>query len=331
MKWTCGMEYKDYYKILGVDKGADAKAIKKAYRKLAREYHPDVKPGDKVAEARFKEINEAYEVLGDPDKRSRYDQLGANWERFQQGGGRPGDFDWSQYAGGTGGAPGGVRYTTNVEDLRDLFGGDFQFSDFFSQLFGGGIPGGAPGAGGRGGRGGYTPRPRRGQDYEQEVPITLAEAYHGTARRLDKEGRQLEVKIPAGAATGTRVRFGGEGGAGTAGGSAGDLFLRVVVEPDARFERRGDDLVTTATVDLYTAVLGGEAPVETLSGGHLMLRIPPGTQPGSTIRLRGQGMPRLRQAEEKGDLLVKIAVRLPRDLTEEQRSLFEELKRMSQT
>ena len=157
MKWTCSMEYKDYYKILGVDKGADAKAIKKAYRKLAREYHPDVKPGDKAAEARFKEINEAYEVLGDAEKRARYDQLGANWERFQQGGGRPGDFDWSQYAGAPGGQPGGVRYTTNVnmEDLQDLFGGDFQFSDFFSQLFGGG----APGAGSRG----ATPRPRRGR------------------------------------------------------------------------------------------------------------------------------------------------------------------------
>jgi curved DNA-binding protein len=324
------MDYKDYYKTLGVPKDADQKAIKRAYRKLARELHPDVRPGDKSAEARFKEVGEAYAVLSDPEKRKKYDQFGANWEQFQNAGGRPGDFDWSQWAAGQ---PGGgrVRYTTNAEDLRDLFGENAEFSDFFTQLFGGmpggmGGVGGMPGAAGR--RAGARPGPRAGQDYEQEVPITLREAFSGTTRILQKDGRQLEVHIPPGARTGTRVRMRGEGAAGAGGGPAGHLYLRIVVEPDSRFEREGDDLVTRVPVDVYTAVLGGEAPVPTVTGGTLMVRIPPGTQNGATIRLRGQGMPRLRAPAERGDLRVQVNVRLPRELSERERELFEELRRL---
>ena len=314
------MEYKDYYKILGVSKDADEKEIKRAFRRLARKYHPDVNPGDPQAEERFKEINEAYEVLSDPEKRRKYDQLGAEWYRWQQAGGRPGDFDWSQWVST---APGGqrvyVRYGT-PEDLQDLFGEGSPFSDFFSQIFGG--MGAAPGGFE------YRVRPQRGQDYEQEVEISLREAYQGTTRILQKDGRRLEVKIPPGARTGTRVRIVGEGGPGAAGGEAGDLYLRVRVRPDPQFERRGDDLYVTVPVDLYTAILGGKVRVPTLNGA-VMLTIPPGTQNGRVFRLRGKGMPRLRQPEQHGDLYAKVDVRLPTHLTPRQRELFEELRRIS--
>ena len=314
------MEYKDYYKILGVSKDADEKEIKRAFRRLARKYHPDVNPGDPQAEERFKEINEAYEVLSDPEKRRKYDQLGAEWYRWQQAGGRPGDFDWSRWVST---APGGqrvyVRYGT-PEDLQDLFGEGSPFSDFFSQIFGG--MGTAPGGFE------YRVRPQRGQDYEQEVEISLREAYQGTTRILQKDGRRLEVKIPPGARTGTRVRIAGEGGPGAAGGEAGDLYLRVRVRPDPQFERRGDDLYVTVPVDLYTAILGGKVRVPTLNGA-VMLTIPPGTQNGRVFRLRGKGMPRLRQPEQHGDLYAKVDVRLPTHLTPRQRELFEELRRIS--
>jgi len=314
------MEYKDYYKILGVSKDADEKEIKRAFRRLARKYHPDVNPGDPQAEERFKEINEAYEVLSDPEKRRKYDQLGAEWYRWQQAGGRPGDFDWSRWVST---APGGqrvyVRYGT-PEDLQDLFGEGSPFSDFFSQIFGG--MGAAPGGFE------YRVRPQRGQDYEQEVEISLREAYQGTTRILQKDGRRLEVKIPPGARTGTRVRIAGEGGPGAAGGEAGDLYLRVKVRPDPQFERRGDDLYVTVPVDLYTAILGGKVRVPTLNGA-VMLTIPPGTQNGRVFRLRGKGMPRLRQPEQHGDLYAKVDVRLPTHLTPRQRELFEELRRIS--
>jgi len=320
------MEYKDYYQTLGVKRDADAKEIKRAFRRLARQHHPDVNPGNKAAEERFKEINEAYEVLSDADKRRKYDQLGSEWARYQQGGGRPGDFDWSQWAAGAPGAQGQrvhVRYGT-PEDLQDLFGGASPFSDFFSQIFGGMGAGAAPGGYE------YQVRPQRGQDYEQEVEISLQEAYHGATRALQKDGRRLEVKIPAGARSGTRVRMAGEGAAGAAGGTAGDLYLRVRVLPDPQFERRGDDLHVTLPVDLYMAVLGGQVQVPTLSG-PVMLTIPAGTQNGRAFRLRGKGMPRLRQADQYGDLFAKIDVQLPMDLSPRQRELFEELQRTSQT
>ncbi|HEY74889.1 MAG TPA: J domain-containing protein [Thermoflexia bacterium] len=315
------MEYKDYYQILGVSRDATEDEIKRAYRRLARKYHPDVNPGDKEAEERFKEINEAYEVLSDPEKRRKYDQLGAAWREWERMGGRPGDFDWSQWVST---APGGqrvyVRYGT-AEDLEDLFGGSSPFSDFFTQIFGGlgGAPGGFE----------FRTRPRRGQDLEQEVEISLEEAYHGTTRLLQKDGRRLQVKIPPGAYTGLRIRMAGEGGPGAAGGQPGDLYLRVRVAPHPRFERRGDDLYTTVPVDLYTAVLGGKVRVETLAG-PVILTIPPGTQNGQTFRLRGKGMPKLRQKGQYGDLYARVEVRLPTRLTPRQRELFEELRRLSQ-
>jgi curved DNA-binding protein len=301
------MDYKDYYKTLGVDRDAELQEIKRAYRRLAVKYHPDKNPGDPRAEGRFKEINEAYEVLSDPSKRAKYDQLGSSYQQWQRRGGAPSGFDWSQWMGPS---SGGVRVERG--DLGDLFGGGF--SDFFNALFGG-MPGAA--AGGSGSRGAA-----RSRDTEQAVSISLPEAYHGTTRVLQANGRRLEVKIPPGAKTGTRVRVAGQGRRGRRG--EGDLYLRLTVEPDPRFERRGADLHTQVKVDLYTAVLGGEVRVPTLSG-DVMLSIPAGSQPGRVFRIKGRGMPYLRKPHSKGDLYAKLDVRLPVKLTAEQRRLFEKL------
>jgi len=316
------MDYKDYYKILGVDKNASEKEIRSAYRRLARKYHPDVNPGDAKAEERFKEINEAHEVLSDKEKRSKYDRLGADWQRWQQAGGQPGDFDWGRWTSARPGQRGNVRYAT-PEDLQDLFGGSGIFSDFFSQIFGG--MGASPGAGGFQ----QQIRSQRGQNYEQPVQITLLEAYHGTSRILQKDGQRFEVKIPAGSKTGTRVRMTGHGGQGVAGGQAGDLHLVVEVTPDPRFERQGDDLHTTVSADLYTLVLGGEVRVPTLTG-DVVLTVPAGTQSGRTFRLRGKGMPHLRKPTQHGDIYAKVEVRLPKQLTSKQRELFEELRKLEE-
>jgi curved DNA-binding protein len=321
------MEYKDYYKILGVEKTADEKEIKKAYRKLARQYHPDMNPGDKVAEARFKEINEANEVLSDPEKRRKYDELGQNYQRWQQTGGQ-GGFDWGEYysqatqrAG-----QGGVRVDyTNVNDLNDLFGADSGFSDFFQTIFGG--MGGATRAGASRRSGTRRAAPEAPpQDYEHEVEVTLEEAFRGGQRLLDVDGRRLEVKIPPGVKTGSRIRVAGEGPATGAGGARGDIYLVVKVLPDPIFERRGDDVYTEIGVDLFTALLGGEARVPTL-GGAVALKIKPGTQSGRTIRLAGQGMPKLR-SNERGDLYARVRVMLPDKLSEREEELVREWARL---
>ena len=309
------MEYKDYYKILGVDRHASLDEIKKAYRRLALKYHPDRNPGDKEAEEKFKEINEAYQVLSDPEKRARYDQLSDSYARWQHMGGQ-GPFQWEQWFAE--GAPGGVR--VEFRDLDDVFGGVSGFSDFFRLLFGGGFPGADFGPEVRAGR-----RPRRRQApqaYEQPIAITFHEAYHGTTRHIEVNGKRLEVKIPPGARTGTKVRLRRAVPLGD--GQAADLYLVVQVAPDPRFERRGDDLYTEVTVDLYTAVLGGEVRVPT-PAGDVMLTIPPGTQPGQTFRLRGRGMPKLGHPDQHGDLYVQVKVALPRHLSPQERKLFEQL------
>jgi curved DNA-binding protein len=312
------MEYKDYYKILGVDRNASEKEIKKAYRKLARKHHPDVNPGDEGAEERFKEINEAHEVLSDPDKRKKYDQLGASWRQYRSTGGDPRGFDWGQWYA----QPGGGGVHVEYADLSDLFGGGGGFSDFFSAIFGG-MGRGRGAAWNMGGQ----PRAASGQDFEQEVEITLEEAFSGTTRVLQKDGRRLEVKIPAGVRTGSKVRMRGEGGEGFGGGTKGDLYLRVRVLPHRSLERKGDDLHCELPVDLYTAILGGEVKVPTLKGGA-MLRIPPETQGGKTFRLKGQGMPRLKDNEKRGDLYAKVRVKVPENLSERERELFTELAGM---
>ncbi len=307
------MEYKDYYKTLGIERSASESEIKSAFRKLALQYHPDRNPNNKVAEEKFKEINEAYEVLSNKEKRARYDQLGDSYTSWQQRG-APGSFNWNEWTNAPGG---GVSF--DVGDLNDLFGGG-GFSDFFQAIFGGGR---APG--GVGTRVRSQARPAQPATYQQNVQITLDEAYRGAERTVIVDGRRLQMKIPVGARTGTKVRMSGAGPAGPD-GRPGDLYLVIEVLPDPRFERQGDDLHTEVSVDLYTAVLGGETRVTT-PDGDVVLTIPSGTQPGQSFRLNGRGMPRLRTPDQRGDLFAKIKVQIPRHLTPEQRRHFEELAR----
>ncbi len=302
------MAYRDYYEILGVGRDASEADIKKAYRKLARQYHPDINPGNKEAEVKFKEINEAYEVLSDKDKRTKYDAYGRDWQRYQQGGAG------GEWAGGSPFANGG------------------DFSDFIDSLFGSGGSTGGPG-----GRtrvrtnvGGFQ---RDGQDVEQEVEITLEEALAGTQRVLQYaatagggQPRLVNVKIPAGATTGTRVRMPGEGAPGIGGGRRGDLHVIVKVLRHERFEREGDDLMTRVPVDLYTMLLGGEVRVALMNGKTVTLKVPEATQNGRKFRVGGQGMPRLRAPETRGDLYVTLEAQLPASLSPRERELFAELR-----
>lgn len=302
------MDYKDYYKTLGVGKSATQDEIKKAFRKLARKHHPDVNPDDPGAEDRFKELNEAYEVLSDPDKRQKYDQFGAQWKQYQQAGGQPGGFDWSQWGGQQ---AGGYR-TVSPEEFETMFGGRGGFSDFFETLFGGGRS--------RTADYGFRGQQPMEQDVEHDIEITLEQAFHGTSINLQWEGgRSVEAKIPRGVRTGSRVRLSGQGQSG------GDLYLRVTVRPDTRFERDGDDLRRTVEVDLYTLLLGGKVSVHSIDKS-VQLSIPAETPNGKVFRLRGLGMPKLRQSDERGDLYATVSVRLPKHLSDEEKRLFEQLR-----
>jgi DnaJ-class molecular chaperone len=324
------MEFKDYYQILGVGKTATDKEVKQAYRKLARKHHPDVNPGDKTAESRFKEINEAYEVLGDPEKRRKYDELGANWRMYEQAqqaghpwpGGPGGGADaWTINMGG----PGGYR-TMTEEEMHELFGNEDPFSDFFRTFFGGG--GARESARGRQARG---PRTQKGRDLEHEVELTLEEAYHGATRRISiKQGghaRSVDVRIPVGVKEGSRVRAAGEGEAGSNGGASGDLYLRVMLKPHAVFERKGSDLHAKVGLPVTTAVLGGEANVPTITG-PVRLKIPETTQNGQVFRLKGHGMPAVGKPDDRGDLYATVEVQLPRSLSKEQREHYEALTKI---
>ncbi len=308
------MDYKDYYKILGVERNATEAEVKSAFRKLALQYHPDRNPGNKQAEEKFKEINEAYEVLSDPEKRARYEQLGDSYTNWQQRG-APGNFNWNEWTN----APGGGA-TWDVGDLNDLFGRGGGFSDFFQAIFGGAPVGGAQGTRQRARQ---QAQQRRPLTYQQDVQISFEEAYRGAERQVNVDGRRLTMKIPAGARTGTKVRMAGAGPAGPDGRPT-DLFLVIAVAPDPRFERQGDDLTTEITTDLYTAVLGGEARVPTPEG-NVLLTVPAGTQPGQSFRLSGRGMPHLRDPKTRGDLYARIRVQIPRNISQEQRKLFEQL------
>lgn len=297
-------DFKDYYAELGVSPDADDKTIKQTYRKLARQYHPDVNPGDDAAEDRFKAINEAYQVLSDSEKRREYDNLREQYEQWQRMGQQRGGFDYRQYAGGTGGAGGGVyTQTVSPEDLHDMFGSDSPYSDFFRSLFGGRMDES------------YTSAPRPGRSLEIEATITLAEAFHGTRRSIQVGERRIEASIPRGVRTGSKVRLAGQGSPGVNGAPAGDLYLIIEVEPDERFERDGDDLTTTVDVDVYTAMLGGTVRVPTLEG-TVRLKVPPRTNADQRIRLRGKGMPHPGNPDQRGDLFARVRLVLPAHLSD---------------
>ena len=313
------MEYKDYYKVLGVDKTASTDEIKKAYRKLAMKFHPDKNPGNKQAEEKFKEINEANEVLSDPEKRARYDQLSSSYNSWQQAGGNPGSFSWEDLFNNP-------QYSTrttrmNMDDINDVFGGGLGgFSDFFNAFFGGGRP--------------HTQRrttvsnarrTSQPQVYQQPVTISFWEAYNGTTRLLQFDNKKIEVKIPAGVKTGSKVRVSGAGPR-QADGNRADIFLLITVAKDDRFEISGNDLHTTVTVDVFTAMVGGETKVYTPTG-DVMLKIPSGTQPMQTFRLKERGMPFLKQKEKFGDLLGKVKVAIPRNLNDEQKTILREMRK----
>ncbi len=296
------MATKDYYDVLGVGKNADAKEVKRAFRKLAKKFHPDANPEDPTAADKFKDINEAYEVLSDPEKRQQYDRFGQNFQQYQNMGGS------NPYG----------NVNVNFEDMQDS-----PFGDLFDTFFGGG-PRSRRGNGGN--RADYGPfnAALNGRDIEHHISISLREAYDGTSRLITKDGRRVSVNIPAGASTGTKVRLAGEGESGQGGGKPGDLYLIIDVQDDNTFERDGDDLHVDVKVDAFTAMLGGTAQVPTMTR-PVTAKIPAGTQSGQKLRLSGKGMPKLRDKTTYGDLYVRIMLTVPQELTEEQRALVEQL------
>lgn len=348
------MDYKDYYKILGVERGANADDIKKAFRKLARKYHPDVNPGDKKAESKFKEINEAYEVLSDPDKRKKYDTLGPNWqEQFGPNYSNTSPRRTYTYGGRAGGTGAGAGNASQF-DFDPASAG---FSDFFESLFGRAST--ATGSAGTRGSGGVRDdlRRRAGDDIDQPVEVTLQEAYSGGVRTFNIQStevcptcqgtgevgtrmcatcsgtgsiprnKRIQVKIPAGVDNGSKIRVAGEGQPGIGGGPRGDLYLVISVRPDPTFERKGDDLYADIDVELVATMLGGEVAVPLPDGRKLILTIPPETQNGRSFRLAGKGMPHLR-AEGSGNLFARVKVILPMPLSPREHELFEELARI---
>ena len=323
------MEFKDYYSTLGVTKASTEKEIKQAFRKLARKFHPDVNPGDKQSESKFKEINEAYEVLGDASKRKKYDELGANWRAYEQAEARGGPNPFAgQYGGGGGRGPGGFR-TMTQEEMEALFGDSNPFSDFFTTFFGGAGPDAGDARRSTRGRG----RQRAGRDVEHEIELTLDEAYQGTMRRLslkhDGHARAVDVRIPAGVSDGSRVRVAGEGEHGVGGATSGDLYLRVKLASHPEFERKGRDLYVKVPLPVTTAVLGGEAEVRTLEGKPVRLKVPPLTQNGQVFRLKGYGMPKVGKPDEKGDLYARVEVQLPTELSPAEREHYEALAKLA--
>ena len=327
------MDFKDYYSTLGVSKGATEKEIKQAFRKLARKHHPDVNPGDKAAESRFKDINEAYEVLGDPEKRKKYDELGANWRAYEQAAAQGGPNPFAgQWNVNTGGGQGGFR-TMTQEEMEEMFGNQNPFSDFFTTFFGGGF--GGREASGRTGGARTRVRQRPGRDVEHEMEFSLEEAYHGATRRLslkhDGRDRIVDVRIPAGVGEGSRVRVAGEGEVGTGGASSGDLYLRVRLAPHPLFERKGRDLYVKAPVPVTTAVMGGEVEVPTISGKTVRLKIPALTQNNQVFRLKGYGMPAVGKPDQKGDAYARVDIQLPAQLSPEEREHYEALRKLEES
>ena len=319
------MKYKDYYQILGINKTATKEDIKKAYRKLARKYHPDVNPEDKVAGEKFREINEAHEVLSDPEKRKKYDQFGSKWQQYEQSGGKPEDFNWGQWQSQPGSSY--TYRTVSPEEFEELFGGAGGYSDFFETLFG--QPGHREAGSGPGDREFYYhPRPRHGRDSEHTIQIALEEAFYGATRTLQWEnGRKIEAKIPRGVKTGSRVRLKGKGEPGTGGGEPGDLYLKIKVMPHARFQCDEYDLKLSVPVDLFTLLLGGHQTIESIDR-TVRLDIPSETPNGRVFRLKGLGMPHLKHPDQRGDLYVTVDAVLPKHLSKNEKDLVQQWRNM---
>lgn len=301
------MAYIDYYKILGVNKDASQEAIKKAYKKLARKHHPDLNPNDPDAQRRFQEINEANEVLSDPEKRKKYDQYGENWKHAEE-------FEkqrqqYGQYQGQAGAGSGGGFWSSGGG-----FSGDGEFSDFFESLFG------------AQGRRRTRSTGLRGQDYNAELQLSLRDAAETHKQVLTVNNKKIRITIPAGVEDGQTIKLSGQGGPGANGGPAGDLYITFVIPEDPVYKREGNNLYRTASLDLYTAVLGGEQVVETL-GGKVKLKVKPETQNNTKVRLRGKGFPVYKQEGQYGDLIVTWSVKIPTDLSDKQKELFRELQR----
>lgn len=303
------MAFIDYYSILGISKTASADDIKKSYRKLARKYHPDINPNDEEAKKKFQQINEANEVLSDPEKRKKYDEYGENWkhaeeyEKARQQQSQNGGFaDYGSFGGFGGGS-----YS---------FGGDDEggFSDFFESLFGGRRSSG----------GGRQSRGYRGQDYTSELHLSLRNASETHKRTLTLDGKNLRITIPAGVSDGQVIKLAGQGAAGKNGGPNGDLYITFVIEEDPKFKRVGNDLYTNANLNLYTAVLGGEETVDTFTG-KVKLKVAAGTQNGTKVRLKGKGFPVYKKDGQFGDLIITYSIEIPVNLNKEQKELFEKL------
>jgi curved DNA-binding protein len=304
------MDFKDYYEILGIASNADKKIIQQTFRQLARKHHPDVNPGNKEAEEKFKTYNEAYQVLSDAKQRKKYDELRAQYQQWQQAGGKKQDFDWQSWSAEPG--RGTRTQTVNAEDLEDLFGSDSPYSDFFASLFGHGQIRGTPLG------------TRRGRDVEYEIELTLEDAFHGAERLLDIDGHRIKAGIPPGVQTGSRVRLAGQAEPGQNGGPAGDLYLIIQVLPHASFEREGDNLHMEIPVDIFTAIAGGEVRISSLER-PLTLKIPPRTNANRTFRIRGKGMPHLRDTKKRGDLFARVRLVLPDQLTDGEVNRIREL------
>ena len=306
------MAYIDYYKVLGIDKKATADEIKKAYRKLARKYHPDVNPGDKEAERKFKELNEANEVLSNPANRTKYDQYGEHWKHGEQ-------YEQAQQQQRSHQSRQGANYGGFSESD---FGGGADFSDFFQSMFGAG------GGGFSGSSRGRASGKFKGQDVEATLNLHLRDAAKTHQQTFDINGKKVRITIPAGIADGQKIKLKGHGNPGHNGGPSGDLFITFNIAEDHQFKRRGDDLTSDVEIDLYTAILGGETLVNTLDGA-VKLKVKPETQNGTKVKLKGKGFPLYKKEGEFGDLYVTYVVKMPTDLTDQEKELFLQLKKLS--
>lgn len=311
------MAYIDYYKILGVDKNADEKSIKKAYRKLARKFHPDVNPGDQGAEKKFKEINEANAVLSDPEKRKQYDKYGENWEHAEAFAKAGGQQQYQQQRQGGFGGRGGGQYE------QFTYSGDAgDFSDFFRDMFGGGgsRAGGDP-------FGGQYRRSMKGQDFNAEIQLPLTEIMEEKKHVINVNGNKIRITVPSGIEDGQTIRIKDQGGPGIEGGQKGDLYLTFHITNNTKFQRQGSILIENVHLDVYQAILGAEVTIQTLHG-KIKMKIPAGTQPGETIRLKGKGLPEYKKKGKHGDLLLKVQVSIPKNITDKEKELFTELSKM---